>query len=231
MRWLPLGLALLTTPAMAGDKDGDGIPNTLDACREEPEDIDGFEDEDGCPDPDNDDDGIPDIVDQCPNEPEDIDGFEDEDGCPDPDNDGDGVLDADDQCPHELENDDVLDGCPAVSLAFLSADGRMAAIGELNGAILDAVGNKEEGCDPATSFVRAWLSDHNLARMNEIWEARLARAPEGFDAATAQELLDKRGGLYATMKPAIDIYCRDHAGWQSVREKVEAVYAPWLQSE
>ncbi|MEZ4448880.1 MAG: OmpA family protein [Nannocystaceae bacterium] len=63
-------------------------------CRNEPEDIDQFEDEDGCPDPDNDRDTILDTLDKCPNDPEDFDQFEDEDGCPDKDNDGDGVLDA-----------------------------------------------------------------------------------------------------------------------------------------
>ncbi|MCL2778838.1 MAG: OmpA family protein [Polyangiaceae bacterium] len=65
------------------DRDGDGIPDWLDKCPDEPEDFDGFEDEDGCPDPDNDHDGIPDVIDKCPNEPETYNGFEDEDGCPD----------------------------------------------------------------------------------------------------------------------------------------------------
>ncbi|MCL2824877.1 MAG: OmpA family protein [Polyangiaceae bacterium] len=83
------------------DTDGDGIPDSLDMCVLEPEDKDGYLDEDGCPDLDNDGDGIPDSIDKCPNEPEDFDGFEDEDGCPDPDNDGDGVLDVDDMCPME----------------------------------------------------------------------------------------------------------------------------------
>ena len=64
-----------------------------------PRTSDGFQDEDGCPDPDNDNDGILDDVDNCPNDAEDKDGFEDEDGCPDPDNDKDGILDADDKCP------------------------------------------------------------------------------------------------------------------------------------
>lgn len=63
-------------------------------CRNEPEDMDQFEDEDGCPDPDNDRDTLLDAVDKCPNDPEDFDGFEDEDGCPDVDNDKDRVLDA-----------------------------------------------------------------------------------------------------------------------------------------
>ena len=94
-----------------GDRDGDGIPDVDDQCPDEPEDLDGFQDEDGCPDPDNDGDGIPDEQDQCPNEPEDLDGFEDEDGCPDPDNDGDGVLDTEDECPNEA-GPALNKGCP-----------------------------------------------------------------------------------------------------------------------
>ena len=95
----------------APDADGDGVPDELDHCPNEPEDEDGFQDDDGCPDLDNDGDGIPDVDDKCPNDPEDIDGFEDDDGCPDPDNDGDGILDADDACPNDPgppENN----GCP-----------------------------------------------------------------------------------------------------------------------
>jgi hypothetical protein len=97
------------------DSDGDGIPDVRDRCPNEPEDKDGFEDADGCPDPDNDQDGIPDAQDKCPNEPEDKDGFQDEDGCPDPDNDGDGIPDSQDKCPNEPEDHDGFqdaDGCP-----------------------------------------------------------------------------------------------------------------------
>ncbi|NLE00983.1 MAG: hypothetical protein GX640_14040, partial [Fibrobacter sp.] len=43
------------------DDDRDGIRNDVDRCPKEPEDIDGFEDDDGCPDLDNDKDGIPDL--------------------------------------------------------------------------------------------------------------------------------------------------------------------------
>lgn len=50
----------------AGDRDGDGIPDDQDFCPLAPEDRDGFEDEDGCPEPDNDGDGIPDAKDRCP---------------------------------------------------------------------------------------------------------------------------------------------------------------------
>ncbi len=98
-----------------GDKDGDGIPDDVDKCPTEPEDKDGFQDDDGCPDPDNDNDGIPDKLDKCPNDPEDKDGFEDDDGCPDYDNDKDGIPDALDKCPNEPEDKDGFednDGCP-----------------------------------------------------------------------------------------------------------------------
>jgi OmpA-OmpF porin, OOP family len=97
------------------DKDGDGILDDVDQCPSTPEDKDGYQDADGCPDPDNDGDGIPDAIDKCPNEPEDHDGFQDSDGCPDLDNDGDGIPDATDLCPNEPEDKDGFqdaDGCP-----------------------------------------------------------------------------------------------------------------------
>jgi outer membrane protein OmpA-like peptidoglycan-associated protein len=102
----------IITPA---DPDGDGIAGAADHCPDVAEDKDGFQDEDGCPDPDNDRDGIPDLRDRCPDVAEDKDGFQDEDGCPDPDNDADGIPDAKDKCPNEAEDKDGFqdeDGCP-----------------------------------------------------------------------------------------------------------------------
>jgi len=102
-------------PVEDDDPDHDGIKGAADKCPNEPEDKDGFQDEDGCPDPDNDGDGIPDAQDKCPMEPEDKDGFQDADGCPDPDNDGDGIPDAQDKCPNEPETKNGYqdeDGCP-----------------------------------------------------------------------------------------------------------------------
>jgi OOP family OmpA-OmpF porin len=98
-----------------GDRDGDGIKDNVDKCPDQPEDKDGFQDEDGCPDLDNDNDGIPDKTDKCPNDPEDKDGFQDQDGCPDLDNDGDGLNDTIDKCPNDPEDKDGFedeDGCP-----------------------------------------------------------------------------------------------------------------------
>lgn len=97
------------------DADGDGIPNRLDQCPAQAEDLDGFQDEDGCPDLDNDGDGVPDAQDKCAAEAEDKDGFQDEDGCPDLDNDSDGIPDAQDKCADVAEDKDGFqdeDGCP-----------------------------------------------------------------------------------------------------------------------
>ncbi len=99
----------------AQDKDKDGIKDDDDRCPKDPEDYDGFEDGDGCPDKDNDRDGVEDVNDKCPNKAEDRDGFEDEDGCPDVDNDGDGIPDLQDKCPNVAEDFDGFeddDGCP-----------------------------------------------------------------------------------------------------------------------
>ena len=89
-------------PPDAGDVDLDGITDAFDCCPVLPEDYDGIEDSDGCPDCD-DDDGIPDAdryrrrldgefewtnLDRlgeldCRHNAEDLDGDADADGCPD----------------------------------------------------------------------------------------------------------------------------------------------------
>jgi outer membrane protein OmpA-like peptidoglycan-associated protein len=100
--------------ASNSDRDGDGLPNARDGCPNSAEDLDGYRDDDGCPEADNDDDGILDTQDDCPLDREDRDNWEDEDGCPDYDNDLDGILDASDQCPDVAEDSDMfedLDGC------------------------------------------------------------------------------------------------------------------------
>jgi len=136
----PQGLRCDIGAYEAPDTDGDGVADPLDddddndgvadstewpGCRTRAEDYDGFQDTDGCPDPDNDSDGIcdagqtsvsctgsdtgkacfdpadtlscPTIA--CPNVAEDIDAFHDSDGCPEPDNDNDGHPDVGDMCP------------------------------------------------------------------------------------------------------------------------------------
>jgi OOP family OmpA-OmpF porin len=100
------------------DRDRDGVLDEADQCPTEPEDMDGYDDSNGCPEQDNDLDNIADSADKCPNQAEDMDGFEDHDGCPDLDNDKDGIPDVSDRCPLEPETKngfDDTDGCPDVA--------------------------------------------------------------------------------------------------------------------
>ncbi|MBI5546862.1 MAG: OmpA family protein [Deltaproteobacteria bacterium] len=97
------------------DPDHDGILGEAERCPNQPEDVDGFEDQDGCPDWDNDGDGVPDSRDACPMEAEDKDSVADNDGCPDVDADADGIADEKERCPLAPEDYDGFedeDGCP-----------------------------------------------------------------------------------------------------------------------
>ncbi|MGV3623196.1 MAG: OmpA family protein [Archangium sp.] len=104
-----LPAALVVPPT---DADRDGIIDDEDRCPVTPEDKDGFEDDDGCPENDNDADLIADATDTCPEVAETQNAFKDDDGCPDedPDTDGDGLGFEADRCP--LEPGDKTDGCP-----------------------------------------------------------------------------------------------------------------------
>jgi len=102
--------APVAVAAGPGDRDGDGIPDDVDACPDEPETFNGFQDDDGCPEYDRDGDGFWDEQDACPDEP----GVA-PDGCPVPDTDGDGIFDDVDQCIHDPETFNGFedeDGCP-----------------------------------------------------------------------------------------------------------------------
>ncbi len=100
------------------DRDGDGVPDNVDACPDVPgpaatqgcpdRDGDGILDKDdkcpdvkglakyqGCPIPDTDKDGINDEEDKCPTVP----GLARYQGCPIPDTDKDGINDEEDKCP------------------------------------------------------------------------------------------------------------------------------------
>ncbi|MET0387836.1 MAG: OmpA family protein, partial [Polyangiales bacterium] len=79
----PVAAAKAVVAAQLPDRDQDGVDDAADDCPDEPEDRDGFADDDGCPDPDNDNDGVLDINDKCPSEPETQNGIDDADGCPD----------------------------------------------------------------------------------------------------------------------------------------------------
>ncbi len=89
--------ATLTSSAPPPDRDRDGIPDSSDACPDLPEDAEGFQDGDGCPEGgDVDSDGVAGYVDNCPDTPNadqlNTDGDAQGDAC-DPDDDNDGMPD------------------------------------------------------------------------------------------------------------------------------------------
>jgi OOP family OmpA-OmpF porin len=109
----PEKIVVKEVPPPPADKDGDGVPDSEDACP----DVAGVKTDDpktnGCP-PDKDKDGIVDSEDACPDVP----GVKTDDpktnGCP-PDKDKDGVADADDACPDVpgVKTDNPkTNGCP-----------------------------------------------------------------------------------------------------------------------
>ena len=101
---LALAAACAPKPVDAGpaDRDGDGVPDDVDRCPDEPGPKENF----GCPWGDRDKDGIPDNLDKCPDVP----GIPELQGCPDVDSDGDGIPDRLDKCP--LVPGVPPDGCP-----------------------------------------------------------------------------------------------------------------------
>lgn len=92
------------------DNDGDGVGDNVDRCPTEAEDLDGYEDDDGCPEVDDDQDGVPDGQDACPRDA----APRTPDGCPDRSVAHD-IPDVEDRCPEvPVPNDD---GCPQPSSA------------------------------------------------------------------------------------------------------------------
>lgn len=108
-------VALFFSSCAVKDFDSDGYLGNWDACPHQAEDLDAWQDHDGCPDPDNDEDGVLDSLDKCKFIPEDLDGFKDLDGCPEDNNDLDSLKDFQDKCPNKAEDYDGFldsDGCP-----------------------------------------------------------------------------------------------------------------------
>jgi hypothetical protein len=217
-------LGLVLGVAWAGDKDRDGVSNKEDMCREQAEDIDEFEDTDGCPDLDNDQDGLEDSQDKCPDKPEDPDNFADTDGCPDPDNDNDGVLDANDRCAEEREDGPDGDGCAMVTLQLLTETGWMAAVGQLGNELLSAAG-AENPCPQAAEAANSWFGRHDPQALETEWKERLERAEPEFDRAGANALLAGKGEVYRSLAPALELLCKEDTRWSPLAPRVGAVYA------
>lgn len=139
------------------DTDEDGLPDDIDKCPQEAEDIDTFADDDGCPDPDNDSDQILDADDKCPLEA----GVAEKQGCPVLDKDQDGVEDDADKCPEEAgaaENE----GCPILDR---DEDGVVDAEDKCP----DIVGVAELGGCPRTVLKRVKLVGTKIEILEKVF--------------------------------------------------------------
>lgn len=186
------GKPYLLTDCPDLDRDDDGIKNAKDKAPEDPEDKDGFEDEDGapeadndqdgvfdgddrcplvkgprenkgCPDADQDGDGLVDRLDKCPDAAEDKDGFEDEDGCPEADNDQDGFLDGDDQCPDQAGIKEEK-GCPAKD------DDGDGVVNHLDNCVKEPGPAENQGC-PAAQKQLVIITREQLKILDKIYFA------------------------------------------------------------
>ena len=185
---------------VASDSDHDGIPNDVDKCPDEPEDHDGFADDDGCPDWDNDGDGIVDSQDKCPNEPEDRDGFEDDDGCPDLDNDKDGIPDRLDRCPNEPETINGIDdddGCPDAgdglvvleqAVIHVAEPIQFTAEGKISPASFNVLGQLGATLRAHTELVKIRITAHAKQHAQTVldWLVQYGIAAKRLEAVTAE---------------------------------------------
>ncbi len=117
-------LSIAFTPEHTVDRDGDGIPDSVDACPDEKGVATDDPKTNGCPPPppppppppDRDHDGILDEVDACPDVPGLADVDPKKNGCPPPaDRDRDGIIDEQDACPDVKgvpDPDPKKNGCP-----------------------------------------------------------------------------------------------------------------------
>ncbi|MBI2926984.1 MAG: thrombospondin type 3 repeat-containing protein [Verrucomicrobia bacterium] len=103
------------------DSDGDGVPDFLDQCRNDPDKTSPGACGCGVQDTDSDGDGTPDCVDECPNDPNKVAPGVCGCGVPDIDSDGDGIPDCLDNCPDtpnpdqaDTDHDGVGDVCEPV---------------------------------------------------------------------------------------------------------------------
>jgi OOP family OmpA-OmpF porin len=203
------------------DRDGDGIPDRLDRCIDQPEDKDGYKDDDGCPDPDDDGDGISDKDDACPRIPGEPSSDPTRNGCLNPDRDGDTYDNDADKCPDSAEvfngvADD--DGCPdeggAPLATFIAKDGKVTA--KLATPIKFAGTAEAPEVDAASVMVLRAIATE-LSRHRDYTLAIGVR-PAGTSEAQQQAALSK---AFAAVRKLADLAKKDGlaetVGWDAVK--------------
>jgi outer membrane protein OmpA-like peptidoglycan-associated protein len=112
VEWMP-DVGKPPPPPPPSDRDGDGVPDMLDACPDVPGVASNDPKQNGCPPPDRDKDGILDANDACPDFAGPASDDPAKNGCPDRDKDG--ILDKVDACPDDPgvpSDDPAKNGCP-----------------------------------------------------------------------------------------------------------------------
>jgi hypothetical protein len=167
------------------------VLDSVDRCPNEPEDLDTFEDADGCPDLDNDGDGVEDVEDECRDQAGQARPETPWHGCPNPDRDGDTFDDQDDQCPDEPEDFDGTkdeDGCPDPEqgrpLVTLDTRGRDPVL-RLKTPIRFEGDAVDAASDATLRAVAQVLNAH------DDWIVAVGVRPAGASAEAAQEALNR----------------------------------------
>lgn len=150
----PVALGVVRGETSRRLDDGDGVAAGDDLCPDVPEDLDGFEDGDGCPEPDNDADGVLDVDDLCPDEGETFNGVGDEDGCPD-------------------RGRVVISDARIQILERLYFEAQSAVLGERTGPVLDAIAST---LGAHANIRDVEIEGHADTRESQAWSLSAERA-------------------------------------------------------
>ena len=201
------------------DRDHDGILDASDKCPDQPEDKDGFQDADGCPDPDNDKDGIGDEADACPNEAGVASSDPARNGCPDKDLDGDTFENDVDQCPAQAETwNGVMDddGCPDEGGALLATIDAKKTVRVAKPIMIHGSGDAVDVDDSAKPTLRALATE--LFKHPE-WTIAVGVRPANGDQ------LDALNRSFAVVRALAALSPRDGVaetvGWDAVRSQAQ----------
>jgi hypothetical protein len=82
-----------------------------------------------------------------------------------------------------------------------------------------------ESCPDAVSTAESWMKEHDAGALHKVFNARLARAPEGFDGSIVIKVVEAQGLFWGSAKAAFDIYCKDDPKWGGISTKLDGIYA------
>jgi hypothetical protein len=220
------GPSITAAPAAPADSDHDGVPDAQDRCPAQAEDVDGWQDDDGCPDPDNDADGILDGEDACPSSAGERSSDPVRNGCPSLDRDGDTFHNDHDKCPDAAEvwngiDDD--DGCPDEGGKLLvTIDAKRNVRLEKP---LEFTGDADsiEVSPASMPTIRALARELNERKG---WTFAIGARPAAGKVEPTKAQLDSLAKSFAVVRAISSFTSRDGAaetvGWEAVKSRPQA---------